>query len=138
MKFKLREKVGTHREGASVYTAGQVLESVHNLAQLFPDKFDEVDDNTPVDEPAQTPGKTVVPSTNADDEDVDTTDEDVEVELSEMSVAELKAVAKEEGIDVKGLRKKNELIAAIEAGADASDEDDDVEEEDEEEDDDEE
>lgn len=42
MKFRLKEKVGSHSEGGKVYHAGDVVESKHDLITLFPNKFDRV------------------------------------------------------------------------------------------------
>lgn len=120
MKFRMKENVGNHRERSDVYVSGQVLESTRNLAQLHPDKFEQVPDDTPVSAPHQSPHAVNVPGNETEDE---------EINLEDMSVSELKALAKEEGVDVKGLRKKSELIAALE-NKDDDDEDEDSEEDD--------
>ena len=101
MKFKLREGCGNHREGNQLYVAGDIVETEKDLSQLLPDKFEKVDDDTPSKKkPAQV---------EEDDE------EGTEVDLAAMSTKELKAFAQEHQVDLKGKRKKTEVIAAIEA-----------------------
>lgn len=50
---------------------------------------------------------------DSDDEDDEAAAENEAVDYSEMSVAELKAVCEERGIETKGLTKKNDLINAL-------------------------
>lgn len=49
-------------------------------------------------------------------------EETEEVDLEDMNIKELREVAKEEGINVKGLNKKSDLIEAIEAGPEEEEE----------------
>ena len=159
-KYRLKDGVGSHRERSSVFTAGQVLESDKDLCILFPDKFEEAEEDAELSTPASAPQVRVpqdedlkkgkddeeedeAEDTESEDDEDSTDDEEDEsgdssadeedeeededgeddededdeelslADLKSMSVKELKAHAKANGIKVKGLRKKSELIAAI-------------------------
>ncbi len=47
MKFKLKKKVGTHIERDKTYKPGDVVESEHNLMEMFSGKFEKVFEESP-------------------------------------------------------------------------------------------
>ena len=60
-------------------------------------------------------------------DDEEESEEEEEIALKDMSVRELRAVAKEENVNIKGLRKKSDIIKAID-GVDEVEESEDVDE----------
>jgi hypothetical protein len=82
------------------------------------------------EKPASKKGKVKPePEEEEDDEDWDDEEEDEEVSLEDMSLSELKAEAKKRKVNIKGLKKPKEIIAAIKA-ADGDDEEEEEDEDD--------
>lgn len=42
-RFRLKADAGQHSEEGKTYSAGEIVESVHNLKKMFPDKFEVAD-----------------------------------------------------------------------------------------------
>jgi len=111
-KFRLRPKCGTHVEpgekdnvrGKWFVTSGQVVEGRSHLSERFPEKFEKADDGPPPDE--RKDGK-VSPET------VKEHINDLRETYKAMTVADLRAHAKDESVDLGTARTKDEIIEKI-------------------------
>lgn len=95
---RFRVLTGKHREGGRTYKTGEVVDSKSDLLKLNRGsrKFDRV---TKEDDEAAEKAKAEAPST------LD--------ELEKMTKAELESFAADGGIDISGIRTKDQLIIAI-------------------------
>jgi hypothetical protein len=99
---------------------GDIIEDDKDLAALYPEKFTRVPEGTVVtkETPADVASAEAMAKLNDSKkkaflDEVDEVEAGPEVELSKMSIDELKAMAEELGIDIKGVTRKAEIIAAI-------------------------
>ncbi len=51
MKFRVKQKVGTHIERGKTYKPGDVVESKHDLVEMFSGKFEKVSEDSPETSP---------------------------------------------------------------------------------------
>jgi hypothetical protein len=55
MKFRLKDKVGSHFENGKEYKSGEVVNSNNDLIALFPEKFEKVNDSSEEKESSDSP-----------------------------------------------------------------------------------
>ena len=113
------------------YECGECGKSIPDLqtcpycqANLEEDDEDDEDDEDEEDDEEDK-------AAEEDGEESDDEEDEEEDDLEGKSVKELKAIAKEEEVDIKGLKKAEEIIEAIKAARNEDDEDGDDEDEDE-------
>jgi hypothetical protein len=135
-KFRLRPKCGTHVEpgekdnvrGKWFVTSGQVVEGRSHLSERFPEKFEKADDAakvtatflpripgspTPVPQRIDGPPPDERKDGKVSPETVKEHINDLRETYKAMTVADLRAHAKDESVDLGTARTKDEIIEKI-------------------------